>query len=155
LAEITPQTILQNMQHGRQHRGPQAAIHPEIWPELQTMDRAGRTLAEITAWLAQERGIVTSASSVCRTLQRVRAEAPAEHVPELESASDEDVLRTVIKFARQEMRGAEWKQRQGGATLILKALTLKRQGQPTTSPADQLEPDTSTDWAPTFSVKKM
>jgi hypothetical protein len=118
---------------------------------LQRLDREGKNLAELSEWLRQEHGVSVSKASVCRTLQRVRAEAPAEPAPELEPASDEDVLRTVIKFARQEMRGSEWKQRQGGASLILKALALKRQGQPTTHLEGQPEPSKA--WEPpTFSV---
>lgn len=92
--------------------------------------RAGKTLAEMVAWLA-EQGVRASTSSVHRCLERIRAAmpgpaAPPPPVPELAPADSEDELHQLRTFARGEMAGGDWKQRHSAARLIIAIRAEKR-----------------------------
>lgn len=110
--------------------GKPSPISVEHWPELQRQMRAGKTLAEMVAWLA-EQGVRASTSSVHRCLERIRAAmpgpaAPPPPVPELAPADSEDELHQLRTFARGEMAGGDWKQRHSAARLIIAIRAEKR-----------------------------
>lgn len=125
-----------------ERRGRKSEIGTELWPELQRLERAGRSLNELMAWLAAERGIQVSKPTMSRVMAKVRAAAPVPEpppqAPELEPATDDDELLTVRKFARHQMQKGEcWKAQQGGAALLLRIIELRRKKQPTAPPPDQ------------------
>lgn len=88
------------------------------------MERAGKTIRDITAWLAAQ-GVQVGKSSVHRALEQIRAEAPLP--PEspkpavvLEPINEDDELRLMRRMAHDEMvHGDEWKQRQGGLRCLI------------------------------------
>lgn len=95
------------------------------------MMRAGKTLADMVAWLNGQ-GVQAGKSAVHRCLERIRAAAPPEAAPEpppapeLAPADSEDELHQLRQFARGEMQGGDWKQRHSAARLIIAIRAEKR-----------------------------
>jgi hypothetical protein len=128
--------------------GKPSTIKAEYWPDLQRMERAGKTLADMVAWLA-DRGVQVGKSSVHRCLQRIRvaaAEPPADAppllppepppaLPAIEPATDDDELALLRKEARHEaLYGTEWKQRHSAARLLLSIRAERRASKPSPPP---------------------
>lgn len=123
------------------------------------MERAGRTLLQMAAWL-KEQGIEVSEATVSRTMERIRAAAPPLPrigPPDLEPANDDDELNVIRVLAREEMRGDTWKQRQGGGALLIR---LRAEERATRAEKNQKPPEKDGDesgntWEPpTFGIKR-
>jgi hypothetical protein len=133
-------------------------IGVKLWPDLQRLEREGKSLQQILDWLLQEHQIKTSKPTLSRLLGEIREAAPIEPVPPLEPASEEDELKIIRQLARDEMKGGDWKQRQGGASLLIRLRAEERASKeaerpkPVTAAADDAAPAVWT--PPTFGVKE-
>lgn len=110
------------------------------WPELQRLERAGKSIAELQAWLL-EQGCEVGKSAVHRCLDRIRTSAsqppPVKpELPALEPASDEDELKLLRShFWRQAVgAGIAPKDQQGAARLLLSIRAEKRAAKPVPPP---------------------
>jgi hypothetical protein len=80
-------------------------IGVKLWPDLQRLEREGKSLQQILDWLLQEHQIKTSKPTLSRLLGEIREAAPIEPVPPLEPASEEDEL----KIIRQLEAAPRWR----------------------------------------------
>lgn len=108
-------------------RGPKPRIDPKHWAEMQAMDRQGKTLSDIMAWL-ETQGIKVSMPTASRAMERIRAAAPpAPLPPPLGPATDEEELKVMRAQFRDEMRMEESaRDRQGAARLVLAVMAEQR-----------------------------
>ncbi len=127
------------------------------------MERAGNTLAQIAEWLEAQHGVKVSVATASRALDKIRTATPPPPPldlglePEREPLTDDDELALMRKHFRRQAfdRNVATRDQQGAARLVVAIMKEQRERRrPTQPPADQPEPDMSTDWAPTFSVKK-
>lgn len=124
------------MKSGKPNRGSQPAIPAELWPHLQRLEGAKKTLAEIGSWLVEQHGIKASAPTISRVLARIRAAAPPPEAkpepPMLEPATDNDELRLLRAHFWGQARDPNQSARdqQGAARLLLSIRAEKRAARP-------------------------
>jgi len=109
----------------KERRGRPCEIEPELWPELQRLERSGMTQKQLMAWLFESNGIVVSKPTMSRVMARIRQAAPSLPdipPPDLAPANDEDERKILRKLARDMMDGKveDWKQAAAGATLLMR-----------------------------------